>query len=207
MEVGKRIVEVREKNGISRSALARKSGVSLSFINSIERGEKDPTVYTLRRLCSALGISLADFFAENTNDSTLPDNFKDLVTDLKNLRSSQLALVRNIIAEFSLTNQQLNKATTKSFNSEILDLFTSTTKPITLAGKPISLEERIQILETLRDILPPDENEPYEDDEVLVASYDGDQLFHIPTQEELEDIQKALEAAQEQKRKDQNENK
>ncbi|WP_081461973.1 helix-turn-helix domain-containing protein [Desulforamulus ruminis] len=29
---------MREKNGISRSALSRKSGVALSFINDIERG-------------------------------------------------------------------------------------------------------------------------------------------------------------------------
>ncbi|MCL5780437.1 MAG: helix-turn-helix domain-containing protein [Firmicutes bacterium] len=83
MEVGKRIVQLREKYGISRSALAKKSGVALSFVNSIERGEKEPTIHTLRRLCSVLGISLAEFFAEDKEPEPISPDVRRLV-DLAN---------------------------------------------------------------------------------------------------------------------------
>ncbi|ABO49425.1 putative transcriptional regulator, XRE family [Desulforamulus reducens MI-1] len=206
MKLGQRLKSMREQQNISMNMVAKRADIAQSTLSRIESGQQMPTFDVLERIITALGLTLADFFSEDNKNFTVPDNIKDLVTDLKNLRSTQVTLIRNIIAEFSLTNQQLNKATSKDLSSELLDLFTSKNKSLTLAGKPISLEERIQILEALRDILSQEETPTNEDDEVLVASYEGDQLFHLPTPEEAEDIQRAIKAAMEQKRKDQSNN-
>ncbi|WP_156779591.1 hypothetical protein [Desulforamulus reducens] len=65
--------------------------------------------------------------------------------------------------------------------------------------------ERVKILEALKEILAPGEDQDHEEDDVLVASYQGDHLFHIPTPEEAEDIEKAIEFAMEQKKKERGE--
>jgi transcriptional regulator with XRE-family HTH domain len=49
----------REAAGLSLRELAGRSGVSASMISDIERGAKSPTVATLVRLASALGVGAA----------------------------------------------------------------------------------------------------------------------------------------------------
>ena len=64
MEVGKRIVELRERKNISTNKLANLAGISQSYLRDIEMGKKNPTVEMLSYICFALGISLQDFFTE-----------------------------------------------------------------------------------------------------------------------------------------------
>ncbi|ABO49411.1 helix-turn-helix domain protein [Desulforamulus reducens MI-1] len=202
MNYGKRVTFFREKLGISKRKLAKMIGVDPSLITKIEANNTKPSLDTLERICTSLGIELADFFAEECKQlRVVSDDLKSLIYDLRDLRSSQLLAIKKIISEFRLVNQSISN----TLSNEVLDLFNSK-EAITIAGKPISLEERIQILEALRDILSQEETPTNEDDEVLVASYEGDQLFHLPTPEEAEDIQRAIKAAMEQKRKDQSNN-
>ena len=84
MDVGKRLVDLKEKTGMTRTALSKKSGVALSFINDIERGEKEPTIHTLKRLCEALGVSLAEFFLIEQDLSFLPDDLYKFVIKKEN---------------------------------------------------------------------------------------------------------------------------
>lgn len=64
MEVGKRIVELRERKNISTNKLANLAGISQSYLRDIEMGKKNPTVEMLSYICFELGISLQDFFTE-----------------------------------------------------------------------------------------------------------------------------------------------
>lgn len=68
MNVGKRITELREQAGITTNRLANLSGLSQSFVRSVEIGEKNITVENLCLICDVLKISLRDFFdiAEDT---------------------------------------------------------------------------------------------------------------------------------------------
>ena len=61
--VASRIDELRVAQDLSLRALAKKSGVSFSTMSDIISGNKIPTVYTLHGICTALSISLSDFFA------------------------------------------------------------------------------------------------------------------------------------------------
>lgn len=50
MEVGKRLKNIREKRKYSQYRLAQKSGISQSFLSSLEAGEKSPTINTLEKI-------------------------------------------------------------------------------------------------------------------------------------------------------------
>lgn len=64
MDIDKRVKRLRESKGLTKTRLAELSGVSQSYISDIEAGKKKPTVETLAKICSALGISLPDFLAD-----------------------------------------------------------------------------------------------------------------------------------------------
>lgn len=69
MDVGKRIVELREKRGISTNKLANLAGITQSYLRNIEIGKTNPTVEMLGYICEALNISIRDFFDINeTNE-------------------------------------------------------------------------------------------------------------------------------------------
>lgn len=66
MEVGKRITFFRTAKQYTVNKLATMAGISQSYLRDVELGKKNPTVETLSYLCDALGISLCDFFNDQT---------------------------------------------------------------------------------------------------------------------------------------------
>lgn len=68
MDVGLRIKELREIKGLTVNRLANLAGISQSYLRDVELGNKNPTVETLSYFCDALGISLHEFFAEDTSE-------------------------------------------------------------------------------------------------------------------------------------------
>ena len=63
--IGYHIAFQRKKKGLTQAGLARHSGIPQPNLSRIERGEQDPTVSTLLRICSSLGISPAEFFKKD----------------------------------------------------------------------------------------------------------------------------------------------
>jgi transcriptional regulator with XRE-family HTH domain len=55
------LTRLREARGLTVYALAKAAGVDASQLRRIESGERMPTWPTLRKLASALGVSLAEF--------------------------------------------------------------------------------------------------------------------------------------------------
>ena len=62
MNIGKRLQELREAKGWSTNYLATQSGLSQSFVRSVELGEKGISVENLELLCATLGIPIKAFF-------------------------------------------------------------------------------------------------------------------------------------------------
>ncbi len=62
MEIGKRIIALREERGWTTNRLANQCGLSQSFLRSVELGEKGISVESLSLLCDALGVSMKVFF-------------------------------------------------------------------------------------------------------------------------------------------------
>ena len=56
-KVGPRLARLRRETGMSQRALGDLSGVSFGYIARIEKGERSPSVETIRQLAEALGVS------------------------------------------------------------------------------------------------------------------------------------------------------
>ncbi|PZU57235.1 MAG: aldehyde dehydrogenase [Sphingobium sp.] len=61
-EVGIRLRAVRQREGLSQRALAKRAGVPSSTVSLIESGHTNPSVGSLKRLLDCIGMSLGDFF-------------------------------------------------------------------------------------------------------------------------------------------------
>ena len=61
--IGNRVRELRRAMDLSQDKLAARAGMHRTWVGVVERGESGTTVDSLAALCSALGVSLAYFFA------------------------------------------------------------------------------------------------------------------------------------------------
>ncbi len=59
---GKRVAELRKKAGFSQESFAFRCEVDRTYIGTIERGEKSPTLNTIEKISIALGISKSELF-------------------------------------------------------------------------------------------------------------------------------------------------
>jgi|GEM_PF-261166 len=62
VEFGERVRKLREEAGISQEELSFQSGLHRTYIGSVERAERNPTIQTAARLAKALGVDLARLF-------------------------------------------------------------------------------------------------------------------------------------------------
>ncbi len=121
--VGQRIRNLREREGLSLRALSERCGLSINAISQIERGENSPTVSSLHRLASALNVPITDFFH---------DEEKQVAVFVK-YNSGLMAQSDGIIMEslgIGLLNQQL-----EPFRIQIQPGKGNSNDPITHSGE------------------------------------------------------------------------
>jgi len=61
-KLGKRIVELRKKQGFSQEGFAHECGFHRSYMGAVERGEKNITLAMVNRIAKTLRISLSELF-------------------------------------------------------------------------------------------------------------------------------------------------
>lgn len=66
IEVGSRLRELRMERRMSMRALARASGLSTNALSMIERMRTSPSVSTLYKIATALGVPITAFFRQET---------------------------------------------------------------------------------------------------------------------------------------------
>lgn len=66
--IGKKVRSIRQANGISQIALAKKAGIAQSTLSYIENGKKSPQFDTLAAICKALDISILELLTYNEPD-------------------------------------------------------------------------------------------------------------------------------------------
>lgn len=89
-EVGKRIKYLREKKNLKKNTLANLSGVSPTYIDKLENGERCPTVEYLSYVCFGLGITLAEFFRDTDEQKELNDTIQNLTARLSPKQQTML---------------------------------------------------------------------------------------------------------------------
>ena len=69
--LGVRVRQQRELSNLTQNQLARKVGVTGSFIGHIERGEKKASVETVVALCNALEVSPSVLLQDSLSDAAM----------------------------------------------------------------------------------------------------------------------------------------
>jgi transcriptional regulator with XRE-family HTH domain len=64
MQIGDKLKAIRLQERITLAGLSTDAGVSTSMLSRIERNDSAPTITTLQKIASALGVELADLFSD-----------------------------------------------------------------------------------------------------------------------------------------------
>ena len=85
MDISKRLISLRERCGLTQNGLAERAGVSQTHLRRVELGQADITVGHLQFLCDAMGISIEEFFNEESNTDEMLVAFSKLSPKQKTL--------------------------------------------------------------------------------------------------------------------------
>ena len=99
MDVIKRIDMLMKERNWSDYKLSAESGLSSSTIANIHRRNTVPSISTLESICSAFGITLAQFFTEDSNTVQLNTEQQDLFNQWIALTDNQKDLIYQLIKE------------------------------------------------------------------------------------------------------------
>lgn len=66
---GKRVRELRERRGLTRKLLAREAHVSERYLGHLESGDGNVSIILLRRIASALNVTIGDILTPEPEDS------------------------------------------------------------------------------------------------------------------------------------------
>lgn len=84
MNLGERIMELRNAKKFSRYRLTQLTGISGHHIKGIEEGTRQPTIETLKKMIEPLGITLAELFNDGESmvlsekERRLIENFRTM---------------------------------------------------------------------------------------------------------------------------------
>lgn len=97
MDVGARITSLITAKHYTVNKLATLAGISQSYLRDVELGNKNPTVEVLSYVCDALGISLSEFFDDETEKKLISDPLINAIYQLnKEQRESLLTFLNTI---------------------------------------------------------------------------------------------------------------
>ena len=90
MDLGVSIKKIRQAKGLSQGEMQKRTGILRSYLSRVENGHTVPSLATLQRLASAMGVTLADFFATEGDGQpglstpVLADTASEYLVELKN---------------------------------------------------------------------------------------------------------------------------
>ena len=99
-DVISRIENLMDERKWTAYRLAKETGLSSSTITNMFRRNTVPSIPTLETICEALGITLAQFFAEDLNMVPLTPEQKSFFDHWANLTPQQKELLDKLVYEF-----------------------------------------------------------------------------------------------------------
>jgi transcriptional regulator with XRE-family HTH domain len=87
MNLGESIRKIRQTKGLSQGEMQKRTGILRSYLSRVENGHTVPSLATLQRLASAMGVPLSEFFSADgaAHSSAVPnDTASEYLVELKN---------------------------------------------------------------------------------------------------------------------------
>lgn len=102
MDAKQRIKELMAKKNITEYRLAKLSGLSQSTISNIFNRNTAPTIPTIEAICNGLGITMAQFFADEGNEAPvyLSHEQKAFFDKWAILSAEQKSIIEKLISSY-----------------------------------------------------------------------------------------------------------
>ena len=94
--IADKITSLCEKWDISKYRLSQLSGISQSSLGRIMAQENLPSLITLEKICTALGVTLSQFFQEG-NSENLTEKQKEVLRIWNNLSTNEQETVMSML--------------------------------------------------------------------------------------------------------------
>ena len=112
--LGKKIKETRLKLGLTQEGLGQRAKLHYSYIGQVERGNKVPSIRTLKRIASALNIQVESLLYQDVGRKSGDEDIlvRELVNVVRDCPPGELKLILNIVRQLkrylneSFTNDQ-----------------------------------------------------------------------------------------------------
>lgn len=179
---GEVIRKYRTEKGINQPQLAGMIGVNKNAVSNWEAGRTRPDINTLPVLCSALGISISDFFGAEENSGSLSREEQRRLSGYRYLNDSNRQIVVKMIDALLEVQEQEKR---KFVQTNIRRLFRNAYKTAAGTGNPLESARRGSYEYLYADSLVD------QADEIITVTgnsmeptfYDGDMLLVEHTQE------------------------
>lgn len=93
-----RLAQLRSRKGVSARDMSLSIGQNPGYINNIETGKALPSMLSFFFICEYLGITPVEFFETDVKD---PEEFRDIMINLKKLNCRQLQGIAVIVDELA----------------------------------------------------------------------------------------------------------
>ncbi len=121
--IGRRIKEARHKLGLTQKELGERSRLHYSYIGTVERGNKVPSLKTLKKITSALNIGLEilleDFFEREISTQHLLA--QELVSTVKDSSPEDIKMYIKIIRQIQSRLWDFGTSKHGYYNSTLTD--------------------------------------------------------------------------------------
>lgn len=103
--IGSKIKELRLRHGLTVTELARKVGVSKSYISGIERGVRENvSTDILSNIATTLEVNISELFKTNEPTDELEEDLRLLFSKVKNLSKEDRQKLLKIVDIFTEEN-------------------------------------------------------------------------------------------------------
>lgn len=104
MTILEKIDELRRQRGWSINNLAMEAMLTQSTVNNLYVRKTEPKISTLRAICDAFGVTLAEFFAE-LDDQAKPDLDAEIKRRIEGLSNHQKEALLVLLKSMHTTNK------------------------------------------------------------------------------------------------------
>lgn len=100
MDTNQRIRQLMKERGLTEYRLALDSGLSKSTVSALLHRNTTPSVPTIEAVCSALGITVSQFFAEEGDSLPVNEEQRLLLQRYAQLTETQKRIIQQTLLEF-----------------------------------------------------------------------------------------------------------
>lgn len=102
---GERLKKLRKERGLSQEEIALRADITTSYYGQLERGQANPSVSLLEKICAVMNIQIADIFTDtNTNILGIDSLSMQVLQQLNGKSEEEKALILSILRQINRLN-------------------------------------------------------------------------------------------------------